>query len=566
MKTYFSTTKLNILLIIITLYNYQALAHNNKDNQTFDSVEHKNLQLDLYLDLIRYNTQEKIGILPYILQSNDGAYLEIGTGGDPIAELLSKLPSTSNITIYASDIEEGVLQALPIRHPNLQRYLNAEHGPRLHLKQLDATDMSFFSNNSLSGINASAVVHEIISYAGGFNGMRNFFTEAFRTLKPGGVLVYRDPECVPNKQIPVTVSVKTKNFKLFTHIFIYKFLDKRGSHLAKASKKLELYNTDDVTFTVFKKNALDVSVLSYDEYLNTPSYDIDFSRKYTLKIPYGLYRELSRHYITYLHQCNPLVFVRSTPNISSEYKVHYLAHSTSTIFSNFLAENGYILENDTINSIQKNKLDQSIKNNEEVLEFGIPLHLSSQAARCTLRNLLQKNNINPCNHIISLNNQDCLLDYRVFGMLYNEIKQNIFDEFNNVINNKDEEHAKWLKREGEEFYCYLSDDELITQVLQTTLNKDINDQGNQENFVLCPVSKDHNQFIDRLCYTEILKNSLEINDELGYELPVFDGKRVIHFSKMPLENAINICKDIIQEDPVKYKNLQEYIYSLEKNS
>src|SRR5438445_560663 len=86
-------------------------------------VGHKNMQLSLYLDLIKYNTQEKLGILPYILENPQGTYLEVGTGGDPIAKLLSNIPENISPTIVASDIDESILKLLPIRHPQLSKYL-----------------------------------------------------------------------------------------------------------------------------------------------------------------------------------------------------------------------------------------------------------------------------------------------------------------------------------------------------------------------------------------------------------------------------------------------------------
>lgn len=274
---------LNKLFIIVICF----LSINAADIE-INTVEHKNLQLDLYLDFIRYNSQEKIGILPYILRKNDGVYLEIGTGGDPIAEMFKNIPTNSRPTIIASDIDEDILNSLPRRHPELQKYIDSKQGPLLKLQQVNAIDMSNFKNNSLDGINASAILHEIISYAGGLEGMEKFFKEVFRTLKIGGILVYRDPESIANKKSMVTVTLKNKAVRLFAHIFLYKFLSKDGSSLAKAGIKFKMYNPDSVTFKIYKKNELTPTSLTFYEYLEVPSYDIDFSRKYTIMLPCGL--------------------------------------------------------------------------------------------------------------------------------------------------------------------------------------------------------------------------------------------------------------------------------------
>ena len=300
--------KYSFVLLILSLAAPKSI-HAYIQESSINVVDHKTLQLGLYLDLIRYNSQEKIGILPYILQKPEGIYLEIGTGGDPVADILAQIPSSAPVTLIASDIDENVLNSLPYRHPELQKHIDAIHGPKLKLLKLNAIDMSIFEDNYLYGINASAVLHEIISYAGGFEGMDKFFKEATRTLKEDGVLIYRDPEGIFNKSDIVKISLKDKPIRLFTHIFLYKFLDSRGSLLAKSGRKLQIYQRADILFKVYKKNEIVPVVLTYDQYLEIPSYDIDFSRNYVVTLPCGLYRELARHYITYLHQCNPLVLL-----------------------------------------------------------------------------------------------------------------------------------------------------------------------------------------------------------------------------------------------------------------
>lgn len=526
----------------------------------YNSVEHKNSQLNLYLDLIRYNCDEKIGILPYILEKGKGTYLEIGTGGDPVAKMLDKIPSTSDVSIIASDIDQDVLKSLPIRNPKLQKYIDAKIGPKLQLQKLNAIDMSIFEDNFFSGINASSVVHEIFSYENGFKGIENFFKEAFRTLKPEGILVYRDPEGIRNNKSIVSVNLQNKSIRLFFHIFIYKFLDKKGSFLGKTERKVQVYNPKNIIFHIYKKNESDIINLTYKQYLEVPSYDIDFNRNYKLTLPLGLYREVARHYLTYLHQCNPLSYIKSIPDINSDlYNIYYFAHSTAGKLNSFLKKYNEHIINGKINKKQKDNIERTIDENTKVLEFGIPLQFTSKLKEIQLRNLLKKHGLAPENYIIALNNNSCLLDYRIFGIFYDEINEQIFDHFNGVINKKDEVHAKWLKREGEEFYFYYSDDELIANIAKATITESKNENGKPEIFVLCPLSEKHNKFVHRICYTELLRSSLEVNDTLGYPIEVKDGKRVIHFAKIRLQEALKIYKKIIVSDPIGYPNLQEIV-------
>lgn len=546
------------LYLVLILLNLNSFIVSN-NAQELDVVDHKNGQLALYLDAIRYNLQEKIGILPFLLKQPSGIYLEIGTGGDPIAELFRQIPQDADVLLIASDVDVNVLNSLELRHPELKKYLDAKSGLRLNLQQLNAINMSVFPDNHLNGINASSVLHEIISYAGGLDACQQFFKEAYRTLKPGGVLVYRDPECVINKNNIVTVSLKNRTAKLFAHVFIYKFLDSRGSMLARAGRKVCMYSSENVQFSIYKKNEMSPTLVSFQQYLQIPSYDIDFSRKYEVTMPQGLYRELARHYLTYLHLNNPLVFVKSVSGVSQDtYFVNYWAHSTFSVLKTFLKSHSQNFENNQITEVQKNMIEDEIVKNSQVLEFGIPLKFSSKLKEAELRQLLQNNAFNPSNHIIAVDSKTFLLDYRVFGLLYEDIL-NIFDKFNGLIRPEDENHALWLKREGEESYCYYSADELISLVLETTFEE----SGNvQSCMVLCPLNEEHNFFVNRACYSELLKETLDVYDNLGYPIEVFDGKRIVNFQKMPLEQAIKECEKIIQSSPLGYPCLQKVVQNI----
>lgn len=522
-------------------------------------VDHKNLQLNLYLDFIKYNTQEKLGILPYILANPDGIYLEVGTGGDPIAALLSKIPDTMSPTIIASDVDAHILKLLPERHPQLNKYLTAQRiGPQLKLQQLDATVMSRFSDNYLSGINASAVVHEIISYAGGLPALDKFFLESFRVLKPAGVLIYRDPESVNQKEEIVVTNFKTPAIRLFTHIFLVKFLDDSCGKLALAGRKSKTYNLDTIAITFYKKNEISPSKLSYKEYLRLRSFEVDFSRPYSLALPRGLCREIERHYLTYLHQCNPLMYVTCVPSIESgSYFVNYLAHSTSTIFEDFLKIKGMSMVDSVVDVNVKRVLEQKIANNIQSIEYGILLHFSSKSKERQLYALLKQYGFEPHIYLVHTREGECLLDYRIFGLLYDHMHEKIFDQHNGPINKEDNVHAQWLKREGEEIYAYYSDDELIARVAELTLVHN----ADAECFMLCPLSSAHNKFVPRLCYEEVLRGSLDINDALGYPVEIKEGKRIIHFGKMPAKEALVILEKIVENNPQNYQQIQKFMNS-----
>jgi hypothetical protein len=524
-------------------------------SDVINTVQHKNFQLNLYLDKIQYNSEEKIGLLPYILENPNGTYLEIGTGGDPISSLLEKIPSNKDTKVIAADIDKEILQSLPIRHPSLKKYIDAQNGPKLILEELNATNLYIFNNESLDGINASAIIHEIISYAGGFDGLNKFLLEALRTLKPNGILAYRDPEFISNKYEHVKVNLKNKYIRLFAHIFLYTFLDKTCSQLAQKNIKLNVYESNSLQFTIYKKSDKNPSILNYESYLNTPTEDIDFSRPYSIHMPYGLYKELARHYLTYLHTCNPLLFIHFYPKKDSEsYGLEYFAHSTENIFLNFLFLQNISLDNNTIESKTKKIIDLAIEKNVYALERGIKLTFSCANTIQNLEKLLESYHFNTDVYLTKINTTSCKIDYRIFSLLFEKIEK--LGNMNDIVSDQNDIiHAQWLKREGEEFYFYYNTDELITHTLDLCYKNSI--EKHVENiFVLCPI---YTKIIHRLCYTSLLKNALEVFTDDGYEKNINDGKQLIHFQKMPLNECISYYEKLIKENEAEYPCLKKWL-------
>ncbi|MES2200207.1 MAG: hypothetical protein V4489_08580 [Chlamydiota bacterium] len=526
-----------------------------------NTVDHKNTNLVKYLDLIKYNIKEKTEILPYILEKPDGIFLEIGTGGDPITNLFTQIPSNNPSTIIASDVDNNVLELLIQRHPELQPYLsNNSFGPKLVLKQLNAIDMQCFDNDYLSGINASSVVHEIVSYAGGIDAFQAFFKESFRVLKPDGVLIYRDPEAVLLKNKIIKANFKNKSIKLFTHIFLTKFLDNSYCNLAKSNKKFTQYNTNEITFYLYKQYSKELCTLTYDEYLKTQSYDIDFSRQYTVKLPLGLVREIERHYLIYLKECNPLAFIKCMPKINTDmFFVNYLSNNARKAFQDFLTKHQIECKDGLINAEAKDVLNATIDDVVKPIEFGLKILIPSQLKKQKLINLLKKEGFEPGFYIKLIKKDTYLLDYRLFSLFYDFISESILDDTNKLLTKEDSVHAIYLKSEGDETYCYYSDDELISKVAIATIGEN---ELSADLMVLCPVSSEHNKFIPRICYQKILSDVVEVTDNAGYSIKNKEGKRIIHFRKMKLSEAVKIYKTIINSDPDRYVNLQALVNNL----
>lgn len=121
--------------------------------------------------------------------------MDLGTGGDSIAYMLNKIPDELPETLIGTDLDQTILKAIPQRHPEVSPYLMQSDATNLQLKllRMDATNMDPLSENSVDGISASALTHEIFSYVPVKDGLDQFFIELIRVLKPHGVFVYRDP-------------------------------------------------------------------------------------------------------------------------------------------------------------------------------------------------------------------------------------------------------------------------------------------------------------------------------------------------------------------------------------
>jgi hypothetical protein len=205
-------------------------------------------------------------------------------------------------------------------------------------------------------------------------------------------------------------------------------------------------------------------------------------------------------------------------------------------------------------------IDKSISQETKAIEYGIPLHFTSREKEWKLARILKEHGFDPLTYITCINDGDCLLDYRIFALLYDQITAHVFDAENGPINLQDTMHAQYLKREGRETYTYYSDDQLIAAVGKITYEQ----STTAPRFVLCPISAAHNKCISRLCYEEILRSSLDIFDTSGYAVDIKEGKRIIHFAKMPIDQALGVYHNIVATNPTRYTNIEQLITQLQQ--
>lgn len=182
-----------------------------------------------YLRQIRNNAEEKTEIIEAALdagtlpRTEEGKIriAELGTGGgESLRALKTKLASANDVELIAVDIIPDLAASLKKELDVLAVGAEANHLP--------------FASESLSAVNASALMHEVNSYgfkddAGtmryGIEAVRAAFSEFNRVLMPEGVVAYRDMLApLENMQEPKTVTYHRKSWTSFADWFLKDFL------------------------------------------------------------------------------------------------------------------------------------------------------------------------------------------------------------------------------------------------------------------------------------------------------------------------------------------------------
>lgn len=127
-------------------------------------------------------------------------------------------------------------------------------------------------------ISASALMHEVYSYSGGYSGLHTMMRTLPRVLTPGGFFAYRDVYGVRGATLHerVTQSYSSRAWLMFLRLFTQQYLAE-GTH--------PYHRADDEL--VARQNSRIVAVS-----------DLDPGTCAVICAPIGLFREIQRHYIT----------------------------------------------------------------------------------------------------------------------------------------------------------------------------------------------------------------------------------------------------------------------------
>lgn len=496
-------------------------------NIGFSFIDHKNLKLASYLDQISENLDEKAGIIDIIKTHKSGSYLDIGSGRDTISYIINSLSNEnlSDVNLIAADLESKTLAEIAKNHAALFFNFNNSADVRLSLLKMDATEMHQLKDNSITAINASALLHEVNSYVPPKTPIDRFFDESIRVLKKGGFLVYRDPTLQSNPEIINSLVIKNDLAKKFVSIFLPKLLDTKLTQLTDMhgnSIKPNFHYQERVKVSLYLAGQSQPTSLDYEGFFATKSNDIDFSKDVIITAPRRLLSEIQRHYILFVKDVYPVAFV-DEKWVNCDLPNHTPQRARKVI-NNFAKSLG-IDYCEKLSKSDLKTLTTERKKIDDLINNGITIYNIKTEDRKLLQKLLESRGIS--SHLYKISLESIWLDAKLFTVLYNRLPH----DFRSA--NFPTESMIWLAREGEEFYFYFTAEELFSYLEKFC--KFFLKNTNKEGYSLNPV---HIKYATRDLYVNLLERDMVQLDEKNTKQEFITSKTIITFQLINREKTI----------------------------
>lgn len=203
--------------------------------------------------------------------------VEIGPGGGSSVDIISdsfENGEQDGVSLHMSFLElEGIESAgLKRAQERLAEFATSS------FHQGDAKDLHSIFDNDVNIVAASAVLHEVYSYGGGYGALDATFEQITNTLEPGGFFAYRDVLSVDRlSQHERTRHVYDREaWVRFIKLFLTHYLTE-AEHPYHRHEDMLVFEQDS--------NRVDLD-------------DIDMTKNLSIDAPIGLLREVQRHYIT----------------------------------------------------------------------------------------------------------------------------------------------------------------------------------------------------------------------------------------------------------------------------
>ncbi len=520
------------------------------------NVEHKEEYIDVYLSNISKSMDEKTELLEHIKRNPDGRFIDIGTGGDSIVIMAEQLPKNARPTLIAADIDPLVLASIRKRRPEVERFIDSKTGPSIELLTMSATDMSCITDNSLSGISASALAHEVHSYTPIKGGLDQFLWEVCRTLEKNGVFIYRDPKWVDDPETQSILTIRSEIGKYYASLFLIKFLDRKFSLIRdykNACCKPEIYSSADVKMTIYLKNAQKSLQITFEEFLKMPSTAIDYARSFSIEAPKGLLAELQRHYLMYLKNYYP-VGLFDFNQFQNALDLSILSQEHRELIDAYALKQHASVTDNRIEADQFPRLFKELDTLRKIFSQAYTISTSNNPEVLTFANVLLKDGIDR-NLLHITDDQTLAIDPKVLTLLFRGKDQNIFRYLGMAGLPLD--LLEHLKMEGEEHYFYKTTDELITYVGQ--YSRYILKDSPKNRYCLAPIDAEYVKEASRELYQAVLEKDMPVIDQHGIVQAPVTEKNIIHFQLQPERKAFSTYKNLIAKSPDKFPKLKKWV-------
>ncbi|WP_016697690.1 hypothetical protein [Actinoalloteichus spitiensis] len=239
-----------------------------------------------YLDVAANTHGAEKGFLVYGALGRIGRarprVVEVGPGGGAAVSYLATQLADGSITDShpVSDVHLTLIEAPGVASQALTRAIDEfNRVGECELRHGFAQDIATLLAEPVDVISASALLHEMYSYGGGYPGLHAMMRTLPTVLNPGGFFAYRDVYAVdgPSLHERVIQYYNSRAWLTFLRLFTPQYLAE-GTH--------SYHRADDEL--VARQNSRIVPVA-----------ELDRATCAVITAPIGLFREIQRHYITF---------------------------------------------------------------------------------------------------------------------------------------------------------------------------------------------------------------------------------------------------------------------------
>ncbi|MGW1177203.1 hypothetical protein ACWD4P_26240 [Kitasatospora sp. NPDC002543] len=235
-----------------------------------------------YLDVAANAHGEEKGFLAYQalqrVQSDRPKAVEIGPGGGSAVTFLASQLATNGST--HRDVDLTLVEVPGVVSASLSEAMTEfRKVGTVELVSGFAQDIATLLPEPVDVISASALLHEVYSYGGGYNGLHSMIRTIPTVLRPGGLFAYRDVYAVDGASLHER-SVQTyaaRSWIQFLRMFLPQYL-REGTHPYHGAHD-EVVTRQDSRIVPVGELATGTAVF--------------------VSAPVGIFREVQRHYITF---------------------------------------------------------------------------------------------------------------------------------------------------------------------------------------------------------------------------------------------------------------------------